>query len=83
MHKQFMVFEPWHDKICLQGFQTRSNINWAMQPQNMARDLKFRIQEVDGLCHLFRENKGADQLFSYSKTDLQLFFRICKKQVFS
>ena len=31
---------------------------------------------------LCSENKGANQLRSYSKADLRLCFRICKKQVF-
>ena len=41
------------------GFPTRSNINQAVQPHNMARGLKFRIQEVEGLCYQCSENKGA------------------------
>ena len=28
-------------------FLTRSNTNWAVQPQKMARGLKFRIKEVE------------------------------------
>ena len=42
------------------GFSTRSIKNWAIQPQKMARGLKFQIQEVEGLYYLCRENKGAD-----------------------
>ena len=44
------------------GFQTRSNTNWDAQPQKMARDLKFRICEVEGLYYLCSENKGTDQV---------------------
>ena len=48
----------------------------------MARGLKFRIQEVEGLCYQCSESKGADQLRSYREADLRLCFRICKKPVF-
>ena len=54
-------------------FPTRSHTNQAVRPHNMARGLKFRIQEVEGLCYQCSENKGAD---------LRLCFRICKKPVF-
>ena len=36
-----------------------------VQPHKMARGLKFRILEVEGLQYLCRENKGADQLRIY------------------
>ena len=39
------------------GFLTRSDTNRAVQPQRMARGLKFRIKEVEGLFYLFSENK--------------------------
>ena len=54
-----------------------------MQPQKMARGLKFRIYEVEGLYYPGSENKGADQLRDYREADLRLCFRICKKPVFS
>ena len=38
---------------------------------------------MEGLFYLFSENKGADQLRSYCAADLRLYFRICKKPVFS
>ena len=44
------------------GFPTRSNTNQAVQPQKMARCLKFLIKEVEGLYYLCSNNKGADQL---------------------
>ena len=56
---------------------------WAVQPQKMARGLKFQIHEVEGFHFLCSENKGADQLRRYGAADLQLCFRICKKQAFS
>ena len=34
----------------------------GLQPQNMARGLKFGTLKVDGLYCLCSENKGADQL---------------------
>ena len=65
------------------GFPTRSHTNWAVQPQKMARGLKFRIKEEERLYYPSSENKGADQLGSYYAADLHLCFRICKKPVFS
>ena len=62
------------------GFPTRSHINRAVQSQKMARGLKFRIKEVEGLYYPCSENKGADQLCS---DDLRLCFRICIMLVFS
>ena len=64
-------------------FLTGSDINQAVQLQKMARGLKFRISEVEGLYYPCSENKGADQLRGYREADLRLCFRICKKPVFS
>ena len=61
---------------------TWSDTNQTVQPQKMARDLKFRILEVEGLCYLCSENKGADQLRGNLEADLRLCFRICKMLVF-
>ena len=47
------------------GFPTRSDTNRAVQPQKMARSLKFRIKVVEGLYYPYSENKGANQLRSY------------------
>ena len=50
----------------------------------MARGLKFRIQEEEGLYYLSSENKGADQLHGGNReADLRLCFCMCKKPVFS
>ena len=65
------------------GIPTRSDTNRAVQLQKMARGLKFRIYEVEGLYYLCSENKGANQLCGYLEADLRLCFRICKKPVFS
>ena len=48
----FLFYEPRHEKTCLLGYLIRSDINWAVQQQNRARGLKFRIQEVDGLYNI-------------------------------
>ena len=64
-------------------FPTWSDTNQAMQSQNMARGLKFRIKKVEGLEYLCSENKGAVQLRGYREADLRLCFRICKMFVFS
>ena len=39
--------EPFHEKTCSRGFLTKSDTNSAVKPQKMARDLKFRIEEVE------------------------------------
>ena len=45
------------------GFPTRSDTNRAVQPQKMARCLKFRFKKKEGLYNLCRENKGAEQQY--------------------
>ena len=79
-----MYFNPFRTTYNNQssGFPTRSDTNWAVQPQNVARGLKFRILEVDGLYYLYSENKGADQLRIYCAADLRLCFRICKNHLY-
>ena len=57
--------------------------NPALQPQELARGLKFGIYEVDRFYWLCNENKGADQLGCYCLAALCLSFCICKKQTFS
>ena len=47
------------------GFPARSDTNRAVNPQKMARGLKVRIYEVEGLYNLCSENKDADQLHGY------------------
>ena len=51
--------------------------------KRMARSLKFRIQEEEGLFYPSSENKDADQLCSYCTADLRLCVRIGKSPVFS
>ena len=54
----FFLSEPSRENLP-SGFSTRSDTNWAMQPQKMARGLKFWIKEVEGLYYLCSENKVA------------------------
>ena len=70
-------------KLVFGVFLTRSDTNRTVQPQNMARGLKFQIKEVEGLYYRCSENKGADQLRSYREADLRLCLHICKNPVFS
>ena len=62
------------------GFPTRSDANQAVQLQKIARGLKFRIYEVEGLYYLCSENKGADQLRGYREADLRLFSAYAKSR---
>ena len=64
-------------------FPTWSYTKQTVQLQKMARGLKFRIYEVEGLYYPCSENKGPDQLRGYREADLRLCFRICKMLVFA
>ena len=55
---------------------TRFDTNQAVQPQEIARGLKFCIYEEEELYYPCSENKGADQLRGYGEADLRLCFRI-------
>ena len=57
-------------------FLTWSDTNQAVQLQKMARGLKFPIKKVEGLYYLCSKYKGTDQVRSYCKADLHLFFHI-------
>ena len=75
------------EKTCL-GFPTRSDINWAVWPQKMARGLNFRIQEEERLYYLCSINKVADQLPIYRAGNLCHVYayakgRFSQKQIFS
>ena len=65
------------------GLSDQVRQNRAVQPQKIARDLKFRKLEEEGLYNPCGENKGTDQLHDYREADLRLCFRMCKKPVFS
>ena len=55
------------------AFPTRSDIKRAVQPQKMAKCLKFWIWEVEELYCLCNENKDADQMCHYRTADLRVF----------
>ena len=57
---------------------TRSDTNWDLQLQKMARGLKFQISEEEGLYYLCRESKGAGQQHSYCAADMRFCFCLCK-----
>ena len=61
------------------GLPIRSDTNRTVPPQKMVRGLKFWFVEIEGLCYLCSENKGADQL----RRSAPLFSHICKTQVFA
>ena len=64
-------------------FPNRSDTNRAVQAQNQARSLQFRIQEGEELYYPNSENKGANQFRSYCEADLRLCFRQGRLLVFS
>ena len=41
------------------GFPTRSDTNWAVQPQKMTRGLKFWIKEEEGLYYSAFAGSGS------------------------
>ena len=63
-------------------FRNRSDTNQVVQPQKMARSLKFQTEEEEGLYFPSSENKGADQLRGYREADLRFCFRQCRLLVF-
>ena len=46
--------------------------NQPVQSQKIARSLKFRMKEEEGLCYPCSKNKGADQLRGYREAGLHL-----------
>ena len=79
-----MIFTCIGFNLSQDGSPTRSDTNRAMQTQKMARGLKFRSYEEEGLYYLCSENKSADQLCGYRTAGLWLCFRIYAiKPVFS
>ena len=50
-------------------FPTYSDTNQAVQLQQIARGLKFRIEKEEGMYYLCSENIGADQLRRYREAD--------------
>ena len=62
---------------------TRSETNQPVQSQKIARGLKFRMKEEEGLYYPCSENKGADQLPGYCEAGLRLCFRKSILLVFS
>ena len=67
-------YEPRCEKTGLRGFRSWPTKNQAVQPQKMARGLKFPIEVEEGYYYPFSENKGADQLRSNCTADLRLCF---------
>ena len=68
------------------GFPPRSGTILVVQPQKMARSLKFQIKEIEDFTIYVAKNRGADQLWGFNHLEmLHCFqcFRICKKQGFS
>ena len=59
-----------------------SDTNWAVQPHQKARGLKFWIYIKEGLCYMCSENKGADQQRSYCTAHLRLCFHICLNEMY-
>ena len=53
-----------------------SDTNQAVQPQKIARGLKYRIEEVQVLYYPCSDNKGTGQLRGYCGDDLRFCFRI-------
>ena len=62
------------------GLPNRSNTNWAIAPQKMARGLKF--QNLSRGIIPCSKNKGTAQLRGYHASDLCLYFCICQKAGF-
>ena len=55
----------------------------AVQPQKMARGLKFWIEEVEGLCYLCSKTKALISCAVTVQLICTFVFAFAKKQVFS
>ena len=77
-----VLHEPRLRKKRSSGFLTMFDTNRPVQLQKMIRDLKFCIQEIEGLYYPSSENKGADQLLGYREADLRLLFSHMQKAGF-
>ena len=64
------------------GVSDKSDTNQAIQPQMMARGLKFRIYEVEGSYYPCSQTNGADQLRSYCAAHLRRCFHIMQNAGF-
>ena len=56
------------------GFPTKSDTNWSVQLQKVARNLKFRIHAEEELYYRYSENKVAYQLRSNCKVICDFVF---------
>ena len=65
------------------GFATRVDSNRPAQLQQLGRGLKFRIQKLEVLYYLGRENKDADQTARMRRLICAFVVRIWHKQVLS
>ena len=70
-----IINEPVYDTTNNLGFRQGPT---QIQSQKLARSLKFRMKEEEGLNYPCSENKGADQLRGYREAGLRLCFRICR-----
>ena len=65
------------------GFPTRSDTNRAVQPQKIARGLKFRIKIEEELTICVAKTKALISFVVIAKLICVFVFHICKKPVFS
>ena len=61
---------------------TRYQSNWVVQPQKMARGMKFQIKEVEEMYNVRRVNKGTDQLRGLLIYQHLFFFAYAKSRLF-
>ena len=57
-----------------------TDTNWAVQPQKLARGLKFQIKRVERLYYLCSENKGANQLYGTTQLVCAFLFVYTKSK---
>ena len=61
------IYEPRREKTCIRGSrpgQIQTGPAGCPDTEDVARGLKFRIYEVEGLNYLCSENKVAEQMRS-------------------
>ena len=68
--EDYKIIEPRHEKTCLRDFPTRPDTNRPVQPQKLARVLKFRLEILYYL--------SSEQQRHWSDcTDAQAVLRLC------
>ena len=82
-HLHTKIFEPRHDKMCLREFLTMPDTNWPVQPQKLARVLKFWLKSRDIILRKQRTTKALIRLCGCAGWSASLLFAYGIRHIFS